>query len=79
MAARRIMHYRNPFKWGWYFVEGPGEPMTGLMSKGAAKRIMRRRDGDLGYGYRINYPSGAPKFKLFRRIGFPVKNTTFFL
>lgn len=78
MTARHVMHFRNPFKWGWYYVEGPNEPMTGLMSKRAARRYMRSAEGRLGYGYRISYPSKAPSIKLFRRIGFPVRNTTFF-
>lgn len=72
-TARHVQHYRNPLKWGWYFVEGPHAPMTGLMSKRAAKRLMRDHRGEYGYGYQINYPASAPSNKLLRRLGFPLK------
>lgn len=73
-TAKYVQHYRNPFKWGWYFVEAPGEPMSGLMSKREARRILQRNSGQYGYGHYITYPACAPRFKLFRRLGFPIRN-----
>lgn len=72
--ARRVQQYRNPLKWGWYYIEGPRDPMTGMMSKRAARRMMREHPGRFGYGHHITYHSNAPRLKLFRRLGFPIKN-----
>lgn len=63
--------YRNPLKWGWYYVD-EGQTTTQLMSKRAARRWFRETQR---YGAaRICTHNKAPAAKLIRRNTFPVRS-----
>lgn len=72
MAAPNVQHYKNPLKWGWYYIERSGNAASGLMSKRAAKAMRRDLAGGAGYGLSVAYRNDAPKLKAFRRLGFPL-------
>jgi len=75
MAAPSVQHYKNPLKWGWYFVKRQGDTISGLMSQRAARKMRREmsRGYGAGYGLSISYHPDAPEFKALRRIGFPIQ------
>lgn len=73
MGEPTVQQYKNPLKWGWYYVERNGNAVSDLMSKRAAKAMRRDQTGKAGYGLAITYHAHAPKFKWFRRVGWPLK------
>lgn len=63
--------FRNPLKWGWYYVD-EGRSTTGLMSKRAARKHFR--DTNRYGGSRICIHNRAPSVKLVRRNSFPIRS-----
>jgi hypothetical protein len=65
--------YRNPWKWGWYYVSLPENETSGLMSRRAARSYIRKVImTKWSHGAVLHRHGNAPRFRFMRRISFPI-------
>lgn len=71
MTQPTQQHYRNPLKWGWYYVAHGDEAETGLMTKNEARRYIKSGCSMYGYGRNILKRTDTPRSWFKKRFTLP--------